>query len=269
VPFIASIPADALNASGLVAAVTAGLVTGNGLARYLRPQDRIADEQNWRTIELLLEGGIFLLMGLEVHGLVDDLRETGGSVARAALIGAAIAATVILVRAAHATALLLGLGAQARRKARAAASHLMSRPFTGRERLVIIWAGMRGAVTVAAAQTLPEDTPQRATLILVAFVVAAGTLLLQGGHAPVVDQGSRRRRPGPGELQDAKEQQFELRLAVIDMERRPLLAARKHGAYSSRTLREVLAALDAEQTTIELKGGVPARLGNALDTSAR
>jgi len=45
---------------------------------------------------------------------------------------------------------------------------------------MLVWAGMRGAVTVAAAQTLPEDTPQRSLLVLVATFVAVGTLLVQG-----------------------------------------------------------------------------------------
>jgi hypothetical protein len=40
---------------------------------------------------------------------------------------------------------------------------------------------MRGAVTLAAAQSLPADTPQRSLLVLIAFVVAAGTLMVQGG----------------------------------------------------------------------------------------
>jgi CPA1 family monovalent cation:H+ antiporter len=43
---------------------------------------------------------------------------------------------------------------------------------------------MRGVVTLAAAQTLPTDTPQRSLLVLIAFVVAAGTLLVQGGTLP-------------------------------------------------------------------------------------
>jgi CPA1 family monovalent cation:H+ antiporter len=43
---------------------------------------------------------------------------------------------------------------------------------------------MRGVVTLAAAQTLPDDTPQRSLLILIAFVVAAGTLVVQGGTLP-------------------------------------------------------------------------------------
>ncbi len=44
----------------------------------------------------------------------------------------------------------------------------------------MVWAGMRGAVTLAAAQSLPADTPQRSLLVLIAFVVAAGTLMVQG-----------------------------------------------------------------------------------------
>ncbi|WP_329126819.1 cation:proton antiporter domain-containing protein [Streptomyces sp. NBC_01465] len=50
--------------------------------------------------------------------------------------------------------------------------------------MVIGWSGMRGAITVAAAQTLPADTPYRAQLLLIAFVVAITTLLVQGLTLP-------------------------------------------------------------------------------------
>jgi hypothetical protein len=59
--------------------------------------------------------------------------------------------------------------------------YLSAQAFGWREGIVLVWAGMRGAVTLAAAQSLPADTPERALLILIAFVVAAGTLLVQGG----------------------------------------------------------------------------------------
>ncbi|MNW59262.1 potassium/proton antiporter [compost metagenome] len=52
--------------------------------------------------------------------------------------------------------------------------------------MLLVWAGMRGVVTLAAAQSLPADTPHRALLILIAFFVAAGTLLVQGGTLPWV-----------------------------------------------------------------------------------
>ena len=44
-----------------------------------------------------------------------------------------------------------------------------------------MWAGMRGAITVAAAQTLPANTPDRSLLVFIAFLVAGGSLLIQGG----------------------------------------------------------------------------------------
>jgi CPA1 family monovalent cation:H+ antiporter len=55
-----------------------------------------------------------------------------------------------------------------------------------RDGIVLTWAGMRGVVTLAAAQSLPEDTPYRPQLVLIAFVVAIASLLVQGGTLPWV-----------------------------------------------------------------------------------
>jgi CPA1 family monovalent cation:H+ antiporter len=62
----------------------------------------------------------------------------------------------------------------------------LSRPLGWREGTLLVWAGMRGVVTLAAAQTLPADTPDRSFLVLVAFGVAFGTLLVQGSTLPWV-----------------------------------------------------------------------------------
>ena len=53
-----------------------------------------------------------------------------------------------------------------------------------RDGIVLTWAGMRGVVTLAAAQSLPQGTPYRAQLVLIAFVVAIVSLLAQGGTLP-------------------------------------------------------------------------------------
>lgn len=238
VPFVAYIPAEHLDASGLVATVAAGLVAGTGSVR-LRPQDRIAEAANWRTLELLLEGAVFLLMGLELYGLVVEVRDDHGSLWVALGLGALAATVVLLVRTGYVAFLLATLSRRARRGEsargfltaindrvdaigdlrredlaalrlpgrppgdeggrgpRAAGrterlrtritrriadlDYLRAEPLGPREGAVLVWAGMRGVVTLAAAQSLPSDTPHRALLVLVAFVVAAGTLLVQGG----------------------------------------------------------------------------------------
>ncbi|GED11554.1 cation:proton antiporter [Cellulosimicrobium cellulans] len=249
VPFIAYLPTEELGASGLVAVVTAGLVTGNGAAKYLRPQHRLAEESNWRTVELLLEGTVFLLMGLELFALVTDVQEAHGSLWRAVGIAALAAVVILVVRSAYVATLLRSLARRARRgesmrgviagmqeklDARFAADgtpvasavgekpalgtperrgaemvakappervgrlrtslrrraadidYLTAEPLGWREGTLLVWAGMRGVVTLAAAQTLPTDTPQRSFLVLVAFGVAAGTLVVQGGTLPWV-----------------------------------------------------------------------------------
>lgn len=236
VPFAAYLPAEELHASGLVAVVAAGLVTGNGSARHLRPQDRIAERSNWHTVELLLEGAVFLAMGIQLFDLIEDVERGNGSVLQAAGVAAIAGAVVLLVRAAFVTPLI---GIQARRARRGEAvretlsgfqdhidlrvaatpspaagnaqpkgrrstaarleriqgtlrrrtadiDYVLAKPLGWREGTLLVWAGMRGVVTLAAAQTLPAETPGRSFLVLVAFGVAFGTLLVQGSTLPWV-----------------------------------------------------------------------------------
>ncbi|WP_062460688.1 cation:proton antiporter [Demequina soli] len=217
-PFLAAVPAELLGASGLVAAVVAGLVAGYRAPLYLRPADRISERANWHTAELILEGVVFLLLGLELTTLVTDVHETHGSVWKAVALGVAALAAVLVIRVLYVAPLILAVGRRARtvraRQERveglveraeahpdpakreafarrveqhtAYADYLENRPLGWREGGVLVWAGMRGAITVAAAQTLPSDTPLRSTLVLVAFVVAAGSLILQGATLPWV-----------------------------------------------------------------------------------
>jgi monovalent cation/hydrogen antiporter len=59
-------------------------------------------------------------------------------------------------------------------------------PITARGYVAIGWAGMRGVVTVAAAQTIPAGTEHRATVVLAAFLVALITLVFFGLTLPLV-----------------------------------------------------------------------------------
>jgi len=233
-PFVAFAPAEHFGASGLVAAVTAGLITGQGSARYLRAQDRLAETSNWSTVEVVLEGGVFLTMGLQLFGLVDEVRDEHDSIWLAVWMGVVAVVVALLLRSVYvAVVLLVGSGKridpeaerarvldaaaryekQTRRRddehrvrpgdptragrrqrdwTKRVAQHLAdvdylaAQPLTGRDGVVLVWAGMRGAVTVAAALTLPHNTPQRPLLVLIAFTAAAGSLLVQGGTLPWV-----------------------------------------------------------------------------------
>lgn len=97
-PFVAYLPTERLGASGLVAAVTAGLVTGYGSARDLSAQDRLSEAAVWRTVELVLEGGVFLLMGLQASALLDQVQTDHGSRVLALGLGALVATLVVAVR---------------------------------------------------------------------------------------------------------------------------------------------------------------------------
>lgn len=187
---------------------------------------------NWRTLAFLLESAIFLLMGLGLKGLLDEVAADGLSAWRALLIGLAAAALVIVVRMVFVAPLIASLRKDARRaalkkprldwlmdrlgapeaeqqanplrprreltprrrqqmkervtRASADVDFMVNESLGWRSGVALAWAGMRGAITVAAAQTLPEDTPYRPQLLLIAFVVATTTLLLQGLTLPAV-----------------------------------------------------------------------------------
>lgn len=233
IPFIAAIPAEHLGASGLVAAVAAGLVTGKGAPRYLSPRHRLSDKQNWHSIEMVLEGAVFLIMGLELTSIIEAVQEDNQGIGLAIGIAVLAIVTTVLIRAAYVAPLLAGLKAQSRRGValKAAISgikdqfesstigeytqnrealgfrrefsplsierfrtrlrrmvadidYFLAKPLGWREGTIVVWAGMRGVVTLAAAQTLPATMPNRSLLVLIAFCVAVGSLLLQGGTLP-------------------------------------------------------------------------------------
>ena len=257
VPFLAAIPAEHMHGSGLVAAVVAGLITGHRGPRMLPPAHRVASRTNWHTVELTLEGLIFLFMGLEFFGIVEKVDASDLGVRRAVGVAVLAGAMTVVVRAlvvapmlkllSHRTArwavhweeneeaihqfqnrcaaIVRGEAempqvpwdrrfAQVQRKLRRDPSHesiarrarrISSRvrrrgadldyfaadPLRSREGAVIVWAGMRGAITLAAAQTLPTTAPHRPFLLLVAMLVAAGSLTLQGLTLPALVRVSR------------------------------------------------------------------------------
>ena len=240
VPFIAYLPTEHLGGSGLVAAVAAGLVTSQLAPSRLTPEQRMSDTLNWRTVELVLEGAVFLLMGLELREIVNDNLQSEDGLWHAVWLALCALAIVVVVRAGYVTFIVWAQGRRARRldrdryaafserldavaagqavatpsgqrrgprrvlpddpaererlvarartrvtRALADIDYYQGAPLDWRQGAVIVWGGMRGVVTLAAAQTLPRDG-DRALLVFVAFLVAAISLSLQGFTLPVL-----------------------------------------------------------------------------------
>lgn len=227
VPFLAFIPAEHLHASGVLSVVVAGLVTGVKAPRLISSQARVAERTNWRTVLLLLEHGVFLVLGLQITLIVDEVRAGGLSVGGALWLGLLVTVALFVVRLLFVVPLVGVLSRQQRRaegksrwldaasqrfddaverfqghprvserrvshvrrslaRRQADAAFFRTEGVGRRGGLVLAWSGMRGVVTVAAAQTLPEDLPYRPQLILIAFTVAILTLVVQGGTLPLL-----------------------------------------------------------------------------------
>uniref|UniRef100_UPI0025F141F9 cation:proton antiporter n=1 Tax=uncultured Microbacterium sp. TaxID=191216 RepID=UPI0025F141F9 len=118
VPFVAYLPTEHLGGSGLVAAVAAGITAGQGAARWSTPEQRVSDELNWHTLELLLEGAVFLIMGLELRDIVSANIEKHSGVGVGIGLALAALAIVLAVRALYVSGLVTLIGRRARRMQR-------------------------------------------------------------------------------------------------------------------------------------------------------
>jgi monovalent cation/hydrogen antiporter len=223
VPFIAYLPAEELGASGVIAVVAAGIYSGHQSAKF-SPQSRVTERLNWRTLQFVLENGVFLLMGAQLAGIVAEIEDGELAWHHAVALGVLAALILMVLRFGFVWPLLLVVRRAERRHAERAEQHLAAvdrvRAFdtTGSPRaerrvrlflrrseqyrndvaalradglgwrggVVLGWAGMRGVVTLAAAQSLPRETPYYEQLVLIAFTVAIVTLLVQGGTLPLV-----------------------------------------------------------------------------------
>lgn len=170
-PFLAFLVAEEAHASGVLAVVVTGLVVGYRRSVDVSAQVRLSENATWGALRFLLEGVVFGLIGLQ---LVDIVGALDSSASQLALALAAVLGTVLLVRP-----LWLFTGYLV--------SHwvpVMHPRLSARETAVLSWAGMRGVVSLAAAQTLPADTPMRPLLLVCAVGVIFATLVVQGLTLP-------------------------------------------------------------------------------------
>ena len=175
-PFAAYLPADAIGLSGVLAAVTAGLIVGSRLGTVIGPSTRILWLSTWKMVDLVLNGFAFVLIGLELPLVLDGLE--GRPPIQIVAFVALVAAAVVLTRLAY-TQVASHIPGSTRQEI-ARVSPELARRLTW----VVGWAGLRGAVSLAAALALPSDFPERNLILLATFVVILVTLVGQGLTLP-------------------------------------------------------------------------------------
>ncbi|WP_262849714.1 Na+/H+ antiporter [Mumia quercus] len=177
--YAAFVPADAVEASGVLAVVTAGLYMGIRAPQILpESQTRLQGYFVWDLLDFLINALLFVLIGLQLRTVVDEL--SGYSVGALVGYGIAVAGAVVLVRLVWFFTVPYLIRAIDRRPSQRA------RRVDARWRLVMAWSGMRGAVSLAVALSLPlaveqgDAFPHRDLLIFLTFTVIFMTLVVQG-----------------------------------------------------------------------------------------
>jgi monovalent cation/hydrogen antiporter len=181
IPFLVAVTAERIHASAVVAVVVTGLYLGHRLPTLMSAGSRLQMAAFWKLTTFLLEGLVFLLVGLQLRRVISNLQASGP---RVVTVTVAVVATAILIRfvwmypATYLPRLIPRIGRN-------------DPPPPATVPTLIAWAGMRGVVTLATALALPatlaNDTPYpRDLFVWVAFAVIMTTLLLQGTTLPAV-----------------------------------------------------------------------------------
>ncbi|MGB0099735.1 MAG: Na+/H+ antiporter [Nocardioides sp.] len=194
IPFACFLLAEEVHASGVIAVVVAGLLLGHKAPILQTAQSRIAERINWRTVAFLLENTVFALIGLQAQWILQDLSASSLSSTRIAAVCAATLAAVIALRLVWVFGTRYAL---VRPTPDQVTGHVPPWSYT----FLLGWAGMRGVVTLAAAFVIPADIEHREVLLMIAFTVVAGTLLIQGLTLPSLARLLR--VPTPDPLDDA------------------------------------------------------------------
>jgi CPA1 family monovalent cation:H+ antiporter len=193
--FAAYLPAEAIGVSGVLAAVTAGIYLGWMAPKVSTAQMRMQGTAVWEFVVFVLNAMLFVLIGLQLPSVLDAVAD----IDEATLAGYALAtiAAVVGTRFLWLFTTPYIIRALDRRPSQVA------RRVGAAPRVVMAWAGMRGAVSLAAALALPLETdagapfPERDLVIFLAYCVVLFTVVVQGLTLPalirrlgVVDDGA-------------------------------------------------------------------------------
>jgi CPA1 family monovalent cation:H+ antiporter len=176
-PYIAYLPAEWLHVSGVLSVVTTGIYLSRKLPQVTSPRVRLRAYAIWEAVVFMLNGIIFILIGLQLPTI---LRALSGTTSTNNLV--TIAAIVSGVCIAARFLWIFPAGYLPRRLFPKLADREPPPPWPAM--LVIGWAGMRGIVSLAAALALPAGFPHRDLILFITFGVILATLVVQGLTLP-------------------------------------------------------------------------------------
>ncbi|WP_418606862.1 Na+/H+ antiporter [Georgenia sp. SUBG003] len=189
IPFVAYLLAELIGASGVLAVVVAGLLVSFAAPHISTAASRRQTESTWPLGSYLLNGSLFVLVGLEVQAIAHEI--TAARAWRLLAVIVAVWLTLPIVRFVFQTVTVALIRFLDRRPSQRA------RRMSYRARVVSAFAGFRGAVSLAIALSVPttladgQPFPGRDDIIFVAAGVIVMTLVLQGPLLPAVVRWAR------------------------------------------------------------------------------
>ena len=210
-PYIMYIAAEHFHFSGVMAVVSGGLFLSFRSHEIFSYNSRIQVYSVWQTITFLLNGLVFILIGLQLPAITGALGQY--SIADAIMYAVVISLVTIIIRI-----IWVFPGAYLPR--------ILSKKIRLREKrptwqmvFVTAWSGMRGVVSLASALAVPltlstgENFPHRNLILFITFVVILFTLVLQGLSLPFI---IRFLKVKDDEAENSEEQELEVRLRLAN-----------------------------------------------------
>lgn len=217
-PYFMYLAAEQFHYSGIMAVVSGGLfLSYRSHEIFTDGQSRMQTINVWSTLVLILNGLVFILIGLELPTIMKGL--DGYSLAEAWRYGIIISIVVILIR-------LLWIYPGTYVPRWLFKSIRTTEPDPGwKNPFIVGWAGMRGVVSLAAALSLPlinnagQAFPHRNLIIFITFVVILVTLVFQGFTLPILVKLMNIKDIDPAVPEDQQEMTIKIRLTEVALKR--------------------------------------------------
>jgi monovalent cation/hydrogen antiporter len=174
-PYVAYVPAERLHVSGVLATVACGVYLGWHAGGIFKPHVRLQSTAFWEVLDFLLTAVLFVLLGMQFPSVVGAL----GTFSPWSLVWWALltAGVVVGVRLLWMFTVPYVISALTR-------SRSWREVAPWRDRVVLGWSGMRGALSLAAALSISGAVPHRELLLFLTFTTILAGLLVQGISLP-------------------------------------------------------------------------------------